>query len=240
MGTRFQKTKEHIQEGIIMDAEYYSTNIFKPIQVISKLFVRYIGIGILATIVSLGLADKAKATYLLSDFARAGTYIDKEWYYFLDYGQYSYLDRGQYNLIGELGYFLGHPFYPKLYEKDSYKKIGFTNIINKGWFIFLGEQFPINECAVQGSNFSNTDDFTYRQNSYLSDKGLYNYLEKRQYNLLGGLTYSFNRPYYRSQVEIGPTTNVIINPEPSTIGFLGLGAIWLIVFRIKRRTAGVT
>ncbi len=224
-----------------MDAEYYSDNIFKAAQTIAQHLVRYLGITVLAAIISISLADKVNATYLLSDFARAGTYIDKDWYYFLDYGQYSYLDRGQYNLIGELGYFLGHPFYPKLYEKDLDQKIGFTNIINKGWFIFLGEQFPISEYAVQSSNFFNTDDFIYRQNSYLSDMGQYNYLEKRQYNLLGGFAYSFRRPYYRRQLATGTkTSNVVTNPEPSTIGFLGLGAIVVIVLRKKSRVVGLT
>jgi hypothetical protein len=124
-----------------MDAEYYSTNIFKPDQAISKYFIRYIGIVLLTTIIFPGLANKAQAISMLSDFSRASTYIDSQWYYFLDHGQYQYLDRGQYYLIGELGYFLGHHFYPGLYEKDMDQKIRFTNILNKGIRLFSGASF---------------------------------------------------------------------------------------------------
>ena len=220
-----------------MEAEYYFDNIFKAAQTIAQNLIRYLGIGILAVIISLGFSDKAKATYLLSDFARAGTYIDSQWYHFLDYGQYYYLDKGRYNLIGELGYFLGHPFYPRLYKKDVEQKIGFTNIINKGWFIFLGEQFPINEYDARSSYYFNTEDSIFKQRYYFSDKGQYNYLEKRQYNLLGGLAYSFRRPYYQSQLETGTkTSNVVTNPEPSTIVFFGLGALGVILLRKKNRT----
>ena len=220
-----------------MDAEYYSNNKFKAVQTITQHLVRYLGIGVLATLISLGFADKAKATYLLSDFARAGTYIDSQWYYFLDYGQYYYLDKGQYNLIGELGYFLGHPFYPKLYEKDVDQKIGFTNLLNKGWFIFLGEQFPISEYDTRSSYYFNAEDSIFRQRYYFSDKGQYNYLEKRQYNLLGGLPYSFRSPYYRRQSGAGiETSDVVTNPEPSTIVFFGLGALGVILLRKKKRT----
>ncbi|MCP4256482.1 MAG: PEP-CTERM sorting domain-containing protein [Planctomycetes bacterium] len=220
-----------------MDAEFRSDNIFKTVQTIAQHLIRYLGIGVLAAIISISFADKVKATYMLSGFARAGTYIDSQWYDFLDKGQYYYLDKGQYNLLGELGYFLGHPFYPKLYEKDVTQKIGFTHTINKGWFIFLGEQFPIDEDTVGINNFFNTDDYIYRQNSYLSDKGQYNYLEKRQYDFIGGLTYSFNRPDYRNQLKTGTkTSNVVTNPEPSTIGFLGLGAIAILRLRKKNRT----
>jgi hypothetical protein len=220
-----------------MDAEYYSTNIFKPIQAISKHFVRYIGIVLLTVIIFPGLVNKAKATSMLSDFSRASTYIDSQWYHFLDHGQYQYLDRGQYHLIGELGYFLGHQFYPGLYEKDMDQKIRFTSILNKGWFMFLDEQFPANEHALINNYYFNAQDSIDRQYYYFSDKGQYNYLEKGQYYLLGGLSYSYRYPYYRRQLETGTTTtNVITNPEPSTIGFLGLGAAWLIVLRKKRRT----
>jgi len=41
-----------------------------------------------------------------------------------------YLDRGQYNLLGGLSYQLGHPCYPKLFEKDLDQAVGFTNRVN--------------------------------------------------------------------------------------------------------------
>ena len=219
-----------------MDAEYYSTNIFKPVQAISKCFVRYIEIVLITAIIFPGLANKAQATSMLSDFSRASTYIDNQWYYFLDHGQYQYLDRGQYHLIGELGYFLGHQFYPKMYEKDMDQRIRFTNILNKGWFMFLDEQFPVNEHALENNYYFNAQDSIDRQHYYFSDKGRYNYLEKTQYNLLGGLAYSYRYPFYRRPLGQGiETINVVTNPEPSTIGFLGLGAVWLIVLRKKKK-----
>ena len=224
-----------------MDAEYYSTNIFKPIQAISKHFVRYIGIVLLTVIIFPGLAHNAKATSILSDFSRASTYIDNQWYYFLDHGQYQYLDRGQYYLIGELGYFLGHQYYPRLYEKDMDQNIRFTNILNKGWFMFSDEQFPVNENASQNNYYFNAQNSIDRQHYFFSDKGQYNYLEKGQYNLLGGLAYSYRYPYYRRQLGGGiQTIDVVTNPEPSTIGFLGLGVLGILVFRKKRRTLVAT
>lgn len=220
-----------------MDTKYYSDNIFKKTLQNSA---QHIGIGILILIISIGLAGKVSAAYLLSDFARAATYIDKEWYYFLDQGQYQYLDRGQYHLIGELGYFLGHPFYPKMYEKDISQKITFANTINKGWFIFFDQQFPLDENNLGSRILLNTRESIDRQNYNFSDKGLYYYLDKRQYNLFDGPAYSFKQPYYGKQFSAGiQTSNVITNPEPSTIVFLGLGAIAVIVLRKKnRKTTG--
>ncbi len=222
-----------------MDAEYYSINIFKAVQKIAQHFVKYLGIGVLAAIILVGLVDNANAAYFLSDFARAGTYIDSQWYRFLDYGQYYYLDKGQYYLIGELGYFLGHPFYPRLYEKDVEQKIGFTNIINKGWFIFLAEQFPIDEHAVRSSYYFNAEDSIFKQRYYFSDIGQYNYLEKRQYNLLGGSAYLFRSPCFPGQLGTGiGTSDVVANPEPATIVFLGLGALGIVALRKKSKVAG--
>ncbi len=223
-----------------MDAEYYSFNIFKPIRLITGHFVRYIGIALLIATIFSGIADKATATPVLPDFARAATYIDKQWYDFLDHGQYQYLDRGQYYLLGELGYFLGHQFYPRLHEKEINKEISFTNILNKGWFIFLDEQLSFNEHALKNNYYFNGRDSIDRPYYYFSDMGQYNYLEKGQYYLSGGLAYSYRYPCHRRQLGGGiKTINVVTNPEPSTIGFLGLGLVWLIALRRKNRTAGV-
>ena len=85
-------------------------------QAVAQRFIRGFGITGLAAITSLVLAGRVNATYLHSDHApayaeryNAGNYLDRGWYYLLDDGQYYYLDRGQYNLMGELGYLLGHP-----------------------------------------------------------------------------------------------------------------------------------
>ncbi|MDT8300183.1 MAG: PEP-CTERM sorting domain-containing protein [Sedimentisphaerales bacterium] len=224
-----------------MDAEYYSTNIFKPIPPIPKHFIRYIGILLLTTIIFHGLAIKAKATPVLSDFSRAGTYIDNQWYSFLDHGQYQYLDRGQYHSIGKPDYFLGFPLYPKIDDKEFDQSVGFTNIVNKGRFAFWGTQVPIIRYALWSTYDFSHKDYFYNRPYYFSDKGQYNYLEKGQYNLLGVLPNSFNRTYYRNQLQTETTTtNVITNPEPSTIGFFGLGAIVVIVLRKKRRVVGLT
>ena len=58
-------------------------------------FLRGLGIGGLAAIAFLGLADRVNATSVDLAGAHAGDYIDREWYYLLDDGQYRYLDRGQ-------------------------------------------------------------------------------------------------------------------------------------------------
>jgi hypothetical protein len=219
-----------------MDAEYCSENIFKLARTITPNPAKYLGICILAVLISFVVTDQVNATYLLSDFTSAGTYIDNQWYHILDHGQYHYLDKGQYNLMGELGYLLGHPFYPKLYEKEVEQKLRFTNLINKGWFIFLSEQFPINRYDVRINHYFNTDDSVFSQFYYFSDKGQYNYLEKRQYNLLSGTAFLFRHPFYRTQTgkEI-KTLGIITNPEPSTIVFLGLGAIGIVLSRKKSR-----
>lgn len=217
-----------------MDDKSYTAKIFQAVQTIAKHFLRGLGIGLLALIVSLGFADKVHAAYYHSDYARDGTYIDSKMYYFLDYGQYYYLDTEQYNLLGELGYFLGHPFYPKLHEKELGQTVGVTNILNKGRFIFYSEQVPFSGYSIRSSYNFNSGDYFYRRPYHFSDKKRYNYFEKKQYNLLGGLDYSSGRPFYQRQSEAGITA-VEVNavPEPSTIGFLGLGILGIAVLRNK-------
>ena len=204
-------------ECIIMDEDSRTT------EGITHRFLRGLGIGGLAVIASLGLADRVNATYLHSD--SAGDYIDREWYHLLDDGQYQYLDRGQYNLLGELGYLLGHPCYPKLFERDSDQAVGFTNRVNTAWFSVRSGQVPISEYAW-GHHF-NAGDYIDRERYYFLDKGQYRYLDRGQYNLLGGLGYSFGRPYYQRQYDWGyyQSGGQCPVPEPSTITFLGLGAL---------------
>jgi len=200
-------------------------------------FLRTLGIGGLAAIASLVLADRVNATYFHSDGARAptyaecynaGDYLDRAWYYLLDEGQYHYLDKGQYNLMGELGYMLGHPCYPKLYERDLDQAVGFTNRVNTGWFSLYGGQVPISEYHVW-SRYFNAGDYIDRGWYYFLDKGRYYYLDRGQYNWLGGLGYSFGRPYYQIRYDWGfyqfGQSGQCAIPEPSTIGFLGLGAL---------------
>ena len=201
---------------------------------ITHRFLRGLGIGGLSIIAFFGLASRVHATYLHVDGVHAptyaGAYIDREWYHLLDDGQYQYLDRGQYNLLGELDYLLGHPCYPKLFERDSDQAVGFSNRVNTGWFSIGGGQVPISELAVLSYHF-NAGDYIDRGRYYFLDKGQYRYLDRGQYNLLGGLGYSFGRSYYQIQLE-GRFEKVVAIPEPSTIGFLGLGA--LVVLGLKK------
>ncbi len=219
-----------------MDAEYYSDCISKKAKSIPQLLIRQLGIGLVAVIISLGFAAKANAIYLMSDFCRAGTYIDKGRYYFLDYGQYYYLDKGQYHLIGKLDYYLGHPFYPRLHEKGIDQKIGFTNTINKACFIFLAEKFPVSDYNQLSSCCFNAGQTIYRQHYYFSDILKYNYLDKGQYHLLDILAYSSGHPCYHRQFQ-GTTQNLNVasNPEPSTIALLGLGTMGMIILRKNKR-----
>jgi len=225
-------------ESVIMDGDSRTVKILQAIQAYTQRFIRRFGIGGLSIIASFGLADRVNATYFHLDGARspayaerhnAGDYIDRGWYYLLDDGQYYYLDKGQYNLLGELGYLLGHPCYPKLFERDFDQAVGFTNRVNTGWFSLRGGQVPISEYAVW-SYHSNAGDYIDRVRYHFLDKGRYYYLDREQYNLLGGLGYSFGRPHYQRQYDWvyyqwrgGSEVRAI--PEPSTIGFLGLGAL---------------
>ncbi|HUU17003.1 MAG TPA: PEP-CTERM sorting domain-containing protein [Sedimentisphaerales bacterium] len=215
---------------------------------VTQRLVKGLGIGGLAIVASLGLASRVHATYFNLDYApayaeryTAGDYLDRGWYYLLDDGQYYYLDKGQYNLMGELGYLLGHPCYPKLYERDLDQAVGFTNRVNTGWFSFGGGQVPISEYAVWSYHFD-AGDYIDRVRYYYLDNGRYYYLDRRQYNLLGGLGYSFGRPYYQKWYNWSyyQSTGQCAIPEPSTIGFLGLGALGVLVLRNKRRIGGAT
>jgi len=199
-------------------------------------FVRVLGIVGLAIVASLGLADRVNATYFHSDCAPAGDYLDRGWYYLLDDGQYYYLDRGQYNLLGELGYLLGHPCYPKLFERDSDQAVGFANRVNTSWFSFGGGQVPICKYAVW-SRYFNAGDYIDRVRYYYLDKGRYYYLERGQYNLLGGLGYMFERPFYQRQYDWSYYQSVgqCFIPEPSTIGYLGLGVLGVLSFKKYRK-----
>lgn len=218
-----------------MDAKFNSDNIFKIVQTMVQNLIRCSGIGLLAAIILFGLADKVTATYLLSDFVPSDTYIDSQWYNFLDKEQYYYLDKGQYNVIGKLDYFLGFPLYPKLYDKEFNHSVGFTNIVNKRRFAFWGEQVPIIRYSLWSSYDFSYKDYFYGRQYYFSDRRQYNYLEKRQYNLLSGSTYSIRGPYYPGQSGVGiETSEVVINPEPSTIIFFGLGSLGIILRKNKR------
>ena len=216
-----------------MDEDSRTAKVFQAVQAVTHRFLRGLGIGGLAAIASLGLAGRVHATYLHLDCAptyaeryNAGDYIDRGWYYLLDEGQYYYLDRRQYNLLGELGYLLGHPCYPKLFERDLDQAVGFANRVNTGWFSFSGGQVPISEYAVWSYHF-NAGDYIDRRRYHYLDKGQYYYLDEVQYSWLGGLGYIFERPYNQRRYDWGfyQFVDQCPIPEPSTIGFLGLGAL---------------
>ena len=90
------------------------------------------GMGVRVDASYIGLYDApvsqnatSSCSYASNANLSAGEYLDRVWYDFLDEGQYDYLDRGQYNLMGGLRYVLGHPAYPKLYERPVGGGIGF-------------------------------------------------------------------------------------------------------------------
>jgi hypothetical protein len=211
-------------------------------------FLRWLRIGGLSIVAALGLADRVNATYLHSEVGcdeiapidfNAGDYIDRVWYYLLDDGQYYYLDRGQYNLMGGLSYQLGHPAYPKLFERDSEQAVGFTNGASTAWFSSASGRITIIEYPALYSNF-NAGDYIDRARYYYLDKGQYYYLDKVQYNLLGGLGYLFGRPDFQTPHDwdfrqldrLGGSPT----PEPSTIGFLALGAFAILTARRQSRS----
>lgn len=197
---------------------------------------------------SLGLADKVNAAYLSLDnlygpaYSKSSKvsssdmsdYIDRAWYYLLDYGQYDYLDNQQYNLMGESGYLLGHPAYPKLFERGSEQAVGFVGRAKMSWLGSGDGQAAIVEYAVLYSDFKAGDLIDKVRYDYL-DKGQYYYLDKAQYTLLGGLGYMFERTSYPTQHnwdlrQVG-RPGPFHSPEPTTIGFLGFGALLIVTSR---------
>jgi hypothetical protein len=212
-------------------------------RVFTHRFLRRIGISVLAAILSFVLADRANATCLHFGSTRvltyaerytAGDYLDRGWYYLLDDGQYYYLDKGQYNLLGGLSYRLGHPCYPKLYERESEQAVGFTNRVNTDWFSLHGGQVPISEYAVLSYHF-NAGDYIDSGQYYYLDNGRYYYLDRGQYNLLGGLGYTLGRPYYQARYDWGyyPSVSISATPEPSTILYLVLGVFGILALKRK-------
>jgi len=137
-------------------------------------------------------------------YFKTGDYIDKEWYYFLDEGQYYYLDRTQYKLLGGANYMLGHPCYPKLYERRPDRAAGFTNTRDISWFdsgffdnLCTGYSVPLscNRYAGWGCHFKTGDNIEKLRYSYL-DKGRYYILDVTQYKWLGGMAYLFESTHY--------------------------------------------
>jgi PEP-CTERM motif len=231
-------------EGAIMAGESH------PAKAVARRFLTWLEIAGLLLVASLGLADRADAMYLHWDclqapadsqafawnarYSNAGDYIDRTWYYLLDNGQYRYLDNGQYNLMGGLSYLLGHPAYPKPFERDSDQAVGFTNGVNAGWLNSGGGRVTLIEFPVLYGRF-NAGDYVDRARYYFLDKGQYDYLDKDQYNLLGGLGYLFGRSYYLRRYDwdsypLGESAGHP-TPEPSTIGFLALGVFALLSSR---------
>jgi hypothetical protein len=155
----------------------------------------------------------------LSCGEKEGSYLDRYWYYFADRWQYYYLDRAQYNLLGGFSYVLGHPLYPKLYERGIDQAVGFTGGVNMFWF-GVCSYLPIDGGFAQsyyglsdyrtglctpwvggypmfpslGLRFYQTaGDYIDRWHYNYIDKGQYHYLDDRQYKLLGGLGYMYGR-----------------------------------------------
>ena len=152
-----------------------------------------------------------------------GDYIDEIWYYFLDEGQYYYLDRAQYKLLGGENYILGHPCYPKLFERRSEYAVGFTNSGLTHWFsdfwglrfisksvrlsnyagyplnsayIWCGGPLPVSRYVIWNCCFNTGDNIDKWKYDYL-DRGRYNILDEVQYKWLGGMAYLFETTHSR-------------------------------------------
>ncbi len=155
-----------------------------------------------------------------------GDYLDREWYDYLDKGQYYYLDIGQYKLLGGLSYRLGHPCYPRLFERPSGWAEGFTNKFITGWLgqyrgcriswlrnepktMLSGVYGPgsvpmlIYDYDIWGCCF-NAGDYIDKWSYYYLDLGRYNLLDRGQYKWLGGLAYLFETTYDRSSCILDP------------------------------------
>jgi hypothetical protein len=176
-------------------------------------------------------------------YLKTGDYLDKLWYRYLDKGQYYYLDKVQYKLLGGANYILGHPCYPKLFERSSEQEVGFTNSCT----IYI----PWYDCSWY-SCFKTGDNIEKWRYRYL-DKGRYYALDEIQYTWLGGLAYEFETPCSGIWHTFGPLhsydyhcllnnlneKDIIANkssvPEPATIGLLSLGALAVLFLRNKRR-----
>ncbi len=148
------------------------------------------------------------------DNLKAGDYLDRYWYDYLDEGQYYYLDRTQYKLLGGANYILGHPCYPKLFERGSEHAVGFANRrrIYIPWYdccwdylaackpASLGNVctryngIPIDNYVIWHSCFTPGDHIEKLRYNYL-DKGRYYILDETQYKWIGGLAYEFETPY---------------------------------------------
>jgi len=239
---------------------------FRAARAAARCFVRRLVISGLSVMASAGLAGRANAEYLhcpdasrdpacarfpgvlqtfdcntWHTYPNAGDYIDRTWYDLLDDGQYRYLDKGQYKLMAGSGYLLGHPCYPKLFERDSEQAVGFTSRMNAGWSGSGVGGAAIIEYAVSYWSF-NAGDYVDRVRWHYLDKGQYDYLDKGQYNLLGGLGYLFGRSYHLAQYGWDAQLEDSVRfhaPEPSSIGFLGFGALLIITSkRYNRRRTG--
>ncbi len=149
------------------------------------------------------------------DNLKTGDYIDKGSYYFLDEGQYYYLDKTQYKLLGGANYILGHPCYPKLFERNSELASGFANRrkIYVPWYDNYWDYLTTGNSALSGclrtvcnamptdnyvvwhSYFKPGDNIDKWRYQYL-DKGRYYHLDVTQYKWLGGMAYLFESTHY--------------------------------------------
>jgi hypothetical protein len=145
---------------------------------------------------------------------KTGDYLDREWYQYLDEGQYYYLDRTQYKLLGGASYVLGHPCYPKLYEKSlglgcGNRRGGCTYWYDCSWdYLTVGEPaslgnvctgyngIPIDNYVVWHSCLKPGDNIEKSRYRYL-DKWRYYILDNTQYKWLGGLAYKFETFHYQ-------------------------------------------
>jgi len=190
-------------------------------------------------------------SWMADGYRGAGSYLDRGWYYFLDKGQYDYLERGQYNLMNGLNFVLGHPAYPRLFERvacggigfESWGHVGFFGILDGFGILGRGDERADKAVGSEGYRTAfasyGAGDYIDRRWYLIIDREQYYYLDLTQYLLNGGLGYLFGRfsvdllydssvhgrgAFGGDQCNLGPATRI---PEPSTIAVLSLGCLCL-------------
>ncbi len=180
-------------------------------------------------------------------YLKTGDYHDRWWYLYLNEGQYCYPDRVQYKLLGELNYILGHQHYPNLFGRSPVQAFGFAN----RWRIYTpwydcNWNYPIAGQPVSPGNIYTgyigqipIDNYVIcyccsKPRSYLYKWRYHRYEFGTPYSWFWhtyGSPYCYNYYFLKNlkKEKIPPI------PEPATVGFLGLGALFVLILRNKRR-----
>lgn len=205
-------------------------------------FVDNMGFGCAGQFTTVGRCDR------WCGYCNPGDYIDRVRYYCLDKGQYYYLDRRQYNLLGGRSYLLGHPCYPLWHGFYWWRRVAREWVYFYGRFTIFGEPAQPGDVlrafiAGDGHERIRVGEFTVSTEGWYGDMRVFGDIPLTAYKE-GALpnemiTFEawdenaeswfpteilYGLPIWTSH---GARIRVDVNaiPEPSTIGFLGLGAL---------------